>query len=118
MDYRVTNLEYGICPWETEVLYGGIGNPKPGETERGKVIVGGDIACRPANVFGTGEWPGYLVPALGRSGSARMACEAYGWIREMTGGDASRLVLTHDVTMHERFETEGRKGLAVHHVAR
>ena len=33
MNYRVTNLEYGIGPWETEVLYGGIGNPKPGETE-------------------------------------------------------------------------------------
>ena len=88
------------------------------DTERGKVIVGGDVACRPANVFGTAEWPGYLVPALGRSGSARMVCEAYGWVRRMLDGDASRLVLTHDVTMHERFETEGREGLAVHYVAR
>jgi hypothetical protein len=87
-------------------------------TERGKVIVGGDIACRPANIFGTDEWPGYLVPVLGRSGSARMVCEAYGWIREMLDGDASRLVLTHDVTMHERFETEGHEGLAVHYVVK
>ena len=88
------------------------------DTARGKVIVGGDIACRPENVFGTKDWPGYLVPSLGRSGSARMVCEAYGWIRRMLDGDASRLVLTHDVTMHDRFETEGRRGLAVHYVAR
>ena len=33
MKYKVTNLEYGIGPWGTEMLYGGIGNPHPGETE-------------------------------------------------------------------------------------
>ena len=69
-------------------------------------------------MFGTAEWPGYLVPVLGRSGSARMVCEAYGWIRDMLDGDASRLVLTHDVTMHGRFETEGHEGLAIHYIAR
>ncbi len=88
------------------------------DTVKGKVIVGGDIACRPANIFGTPEWPGYLVPVLGRSGSARMVCEAYQWIREQLNGDASRLVLTHDVTMHERFETEGHEGLAIHYVVK
>ena len=88
------------------------------DTERGKVIVGGDIACRPANIYGTDEWPGFLVPVLGRSGSARMVCGAYEWIREATEGDASRLVLTHDVTMHDRFETEGRPGLAIHYIAK
>ncbi len=169
MNYKITNLEYGTGPWGTEMLYGGIGNPKPGETEnnvhsvtlleddagkvhmlegdvedvlpgislhvvrechsvaeqlvvvdtaRGKFIVGGDIACRPANVFGTDEWPGYLVPVLGRSGSARLVCGAYQWIRERLDGDASCLVLTHDVTMHERFETEGLEGLAIHYVVR
>ena len=88
------------------------------DTVKGKVIVGGDIACRPANVFGAGEWQGYLVPVLGRSGSARLVCEAYAWIRAFLDGDASRLVLTHDVTMHERFETEGHEGLAVHYVVK
>ena len=78
----------------------------------------GDIACRPANIFGTPEWPGYLVPVLGRSGSARMVCGAYQWIREQLNGDASRLVLTHDVTMHERFETVGHEGLAIHYVVK
>ena len=33
MNYKITNLEYGTGPWGTEMLYGGIGNPRPGETE-------------------------------------------------------------------------------------
>ena len=67
--------------------------------------------------IGTEEWLGCLAPSLDRSGSARMVCKAYGWIRGMLDGDSSRLVLTHDITMHERFETEGRRGPTVHYVA-
>lgn len=34
MDYKITNVEYGIGPWGTEMLYGAeIGNPSPGQTE-------------------------------------------------------------------------------------
>ena len=34
MDYKITNVEYGIGPWGTEMLYGAeIGNPAPGQTE-------------------------------------------------------------------------------------
>lgn len=104
-------------------------------TEKGKVVVAGDIACRPANLFGSaefdarrvryegeaapvGEWAGFLAPTLGRSGSARCAFKAYEWIREVIEDDPSRLVLTHDTTMHDRFETNGRPGLAIHYIVK
>jgi len=73
-------------------------------------------------LFFSGLSPGDCASSSPRSwqvpGSARMVCEAYGWIRDMLDGDASRLVLTHDVTMHDRFETEGHEGLAIHYIAR
>lgn len=89
------------------------------DTARGTCIIGGDVACRPANIFGAGEWTGFLAPTLGRSGSARKVFETYRWIADTLDGDASRLVLTHDVTMRDRFDNVAtdEEGLFVHSVA-
>ena len=34
MNYKITNIEYGIGPWGTEFLYGMVGNPKPDQIEQ------------------------------------------------------------------------------------
>lgn len=84
---------------------------------RGTYIVGGDIAARPANMVGMGEWNAYLVPILGRSGSSVNVMEAYQWILEQIEGDMTHLVLTHDCTMVDRFESvETQDGLYIHYV--
>lgn len=80
-------------------------------------IIGGDIAQRPANLTGMGDWNGYLAPILGRSGSAYNLFKAYEWILRQIDGDTTRLVLTHDSTMGERFESKPTAdGLAIHYV--
>lgn len=80
-------------------------------------VVGGDIALRPANLTGTGSWPGYLVPMLGRSGSAYNVMREYEWILNAIDGDMTRLVLTHDSTMSERFRSEPiDEGLSIHYI--
>lgn len=80
-------------------------------------IIGGDIAQRPANLTGMGDWKGYLAPILGRSGSALNLFKTYEWILQQIDGDMSRLVLTHDSTMGERFESKPTAdGLAIHYV--
>lgn len=82
-----------------------------------KYVIGGDVAVRPANLVGMGDWKGYLAPILGRSGSALNVYECYRWILDTIEGDMSRLVLTHDSTMGERFEsTSTIDGLAIHYV--
>ena len=95
--------------------------PHPAATSkpaaRGTYIVGGDIAARPANLVGMGEWKAYLVPILGRSGSSVNVMEAYQWILEQIEGDMTHLVLTHDCTMVDRFESvETQDGLYIHYV--
>ena len=88
-------------------------------TEQGKYIIGGDIAVRPANLAGMGDWKGYLAPTLGRSGSELNVYAAYEWILDALEGDLSRLVLTHDSTMTDRFESMPTKdGLAIHYVVK
>lgn len=88
-------------------------------TDQGKYIIGGDIAVRPANLVGMGDWHGYLAPVLGRSGSALRVYDAYDWLLNELDGDVNRLVLTHDCTMTDRFESEPTKdGLAIHYVVR
>jgi len=83
----------------------------------GTYIIGGDIAARPANLEGMGDWKAYLVPILGRSGSAVNVMEAYKWILEQIDGDMTHLVLTHDVTMSDRFKSEPiDEDLAIHYV--
>lgn len=43
--------------------------------------------------------------------------EAYKWILEQINGDMTHLVLTHDSTMGERFESrETKDGLQIHYV--
>lgn len=80
-------------------------------------IIGGDIAARPANLVGMGEWHAYLAPILGRSGSSLKVYEAYEWILDKIHGDMTRLVLTHDCTMKDRFKSEETEdGLFVHYV--
>lgn len=80
-------------------------------------IIGGDIATRPANLTGMGEWHAYLAPILGRSGSSLKVYEAYAWILEKIHGDMTRLVLTHDCTMKDRFKSrETEAGLHVNYV--
>ena len=82
-----------------------------------KYVIAGDIAVRPANLVGMGEWKGYLAPILGRSGSMIKVFEAYAWILDQIEGDMTRLVLTHDCTMKDRFESrETEDGLFVHYV--
>ncbi len=82
-----------------------------------KYIIAGDIACRPANLVGRDEWKGYLAPLLGRSGSSLKVFDAYRWILDTIEGDMTRLVLTHDVTMKDRFTSDATEdGLFVHHV--
>lgn len=88
-------------------------------TSQGKYIIGGDIAVRPANLTGMGDWTGYLAPTLGRSGSALNVYAAYAWILDALDGDVSHLVLTHDSTMTERFESVPTKdGLAIHYIVK
>ncbi len=80
-------------------------------------VIGGDIAARPANLVGMGDWRAYLAPILGRSGSMLNVFEAYKWILEQINGDMTHLVLTHDSTMGERFESrETKDGLQIHYV--
>lgn len=82
-------------------------------------VIGGDIACRPANLTGMGEWHAYLAPILGRSGSAVNVFDAYQWILDKTHGDMTKLVLTHDDTMKDRFESEETEdGLHINYVCR
>lgn len=62
-------------------------------------------------------WSGFLAPLLGRSGSALNVYEAHQWILDKIDGDMTRLVLTHDVTMKDRFESrETESGLYLHYV--
>ena len=80
-------------------------------------IIGGDIALRPANLTGMGNWRGFLAPMLGRSGSAYDVMREYDWILDVIDGDMTRLVLTHDSTMTERFRSEQiDEGLHIHYV--
>lgn len=82
-------------------------------------IIGADIAVRPVNLTGMGEWHAYQVSILGRSGSSPNVYEAYKWILEQIHGDMTRLVLTHDDTMKDRFEsTETEDGLYVRYVCK
>ena len=82
-----------------------------------KYLIAGDIAARPANLVGMGEWKAYLAPILGRTGSMLKVFDAYKWIIEQIEGDMSRLVLTHDVTMSERMKsTLTEDGLHIHYV--
>lgn len=80
-------------------------------------IIGGDIACRPANLVGMDGWDGYLAPRIGRSGGAANLFDVYAWILDMLDGDLSHLVLTHDCTMRERFSSRPlADGLSMHFV--
>ncbi len=82
-----------------------------------KYLIAGDIAARPANLVGMGDWKGYLAPLLGRTGSMLKVFDAYNWILEQIEGDLSRLVLTHDVTMTERMKSiQTEDGLHIHYV--
>ncbi len=91
----------------------------PAKSARDVYVIAGDLALRPANLLGSGDWKGFLAPILGRSGSALNVMRAYEWILEQTGGDMRRLVLTHDSTMGERFESEQTEdGLQIHYVVR
>ena len=82
-----------------------------------KYLIAGDIAARPANLVGMGEWKAYLAPILGRTGSMLKVFDAYQWILEQIEGDMSRLVLTHDVTMSERMKsTLTEDGLHIHYI--
>ena len=82
-----------------------------------KYLIAGDVAARPANLVGMGDWKGYLAPLLGRTGSMLKVFDAYNWILEQIEGDMSRLVLTHDVTMTERMKsTPTEDGLYIHYV--
>ncbi len=91
-----------------------------GSSERKvKYLIAGDVACRPANLVGMGDWHAFLIPILGRSGSARNVAETYQWILDQIHGDMSRLVLTHDVTMTDRFESEPLDDLLhIHYVVK
>ena len=80
-------------------------------------VIAGDLASRPANLIGMGDWKGYLAPALGRSGSMIQIFAAYKWILDVTRGDMTKLVMTHDITMTERFESiPTEHGLYIHHI--
>lgn len=80
-------------------------------------LIAGDLAARPANLTGMGEWNAFLAPILGRSGSALNVYETYQWILNQINGDMTRLVLTHDVTMKDRFRSkETEDGLFIHYV--
>lgn len=87
------------------------------DTDDGEYIIGGDIACRPANLVGTDRWKGFLAPLLGRSGSALNVYEAYEWILDRLNGDVQHLVLTHDTTMSDRFKSKPTQdGLSIHYI--
>lgn len=88
------------------------------DTDQGEYIIGGDVACRPANLVGHEKFKGYLAPILGRSGSARNVFEAYRWILNRLDNDVDRVILTHDVTLNDRFDTEGEEGLCLHYIVR
>ena len=95
--------------------------PHPGAASKaagcGTYVIGGDIAARPANLTGKGDWSAFLVPILGRSGSAVNVMEAYSWILDTIENDMTHLVLTHDCTMVDRFESvETADGLYAHYV--
>lgn len=82
-----------------------------------KYLIAGDVAARPANLIGMGDWKGYLAPLLGRTGSMLKVFDAYTWILEQIEGDLSRLVLTHDVTMTDRMKSVPTEdGLHIHYV--
>lgn len=82
-----------------------------------KYLIAGDVAARPANLVGMGDWKGYLAPLLGRTGSMLKVFDAYNWILEQIEGDLSRLVLTHDVTMTDRMRSVPTEdGLHIHYV--
>ena len=82
-----------------------------------KYLIAGDVAARPANLVGMGDWKGYLAPLLGRTGSMLKVFDAYTWILEQIEGDLSRLVLTHDVTMTDRMKSVPTEdGLHIHYV--
>ena len=80
-------------------------------------VIGGDIALRPTNLTGAGEWNAFLAPILGRAGAAVNVFQAYEQILELIDGDMTRLVLTHDSTMKDRFKSvETESGLYTHYV--
>ena len=82
-----------------------------------KYLIAGDIALRPANLVGMGGWKGFLAPILGRSGSMLNVFKAYEWALEQIEGDMTRLVLTHDITMRERFKSEETEdGLHINYI--
>lgn len=90
---------------------------QPNSANKTTFLVAGDLATRPANLVGMGDWHAYLAPILGRSGSALNVFEAYEWILDQIEGDFNRLVLTHDVTMKDRFKSaETEDGLYIHYV--
>lgn len=88
------------------------------KTDEGDYLIGGDLACRPANLVGHEGFRGYLAPILGRSGSARNVFETYRWILDCLDGDVDRAIFTHDVTMKDRFETVGEPGLSLHYIVK
>ena len=88
------------------------------KTDEGDYLIGGDLACRPANLVGHEGFRGYLAPILGRSGSARNVFETYRWILDRLDGDVDRAIFTHDVTMKDRFETVGEPGLSLHYIVK
>ena len=90
---------------------------KPAARATRTYLIAGDIAARPANLVGMGDWKAFLAPILGRSGSAINVYEAYQWILDQIDGDMTCLVLTHDSTMKDRFQsTETEGGLYIHRV--
>ena len=88
------------------------------KTDEGEYIIAGDVACRPANLVGHEGFKGCLVPILGRSGSAHNVIEAYRWILDRVDGDVNKVVLTHDVTLGDRFETVGEPGMSLHYIVK
>ena len=88
------------------------------KTQGCEYIIAGDVACRLTNLVGHEKFKGYLAPILGRSGSAHKVFEAYSWILDRVNGDATKVILAHDSTLKDRFETVGEPGFCLHYIVK
>lgn len=73
------------------------------DTANGKYIIAGDAANRPENLFGTKEHPYYIPNRRFAVGAVANTVHDYDDILELSGGDLSRIIMTHDDTKKERY---------------
>ena len=80
-------------------------------------VVAGDVCNRPENLLGTADCPFFLPNPKFSVGGAANTVRDYERILDWAGGDADRVVMTHDGTRHGRFpETTTALGLSVYEI--